>query len=224
MTDKQIIIDGVDVSKCGHYHYGKCEIDYDEWNNEIIRYNECQNNPNCYYKQLKREKQECQQAMDNYVQLDLQRVKEYNELVDLYKAKEQECEELKKERDTLSATRNKLLDDLWVVEENLKDYTEHFNKASDELDQLKAENDKLKSELHSKVEFIQEQRNIIDEYSKEIRMYKKCQGNRASKREEKLKHALAEIKEIAEDFYLDGEHVKDKYLAQEILQKISEVI
>ena len=98
MTDKQIIIDGVDVSKCGHYHYGKCEIDYDEWNNEIIRYNECQNNPNCYYKQLKREKQEC----------------------------------------------------------------------------------------------------------------------------ERLKQTLAEIKEIAEDFYLDGEHVKDKYLAQEILQKISE--
>ena len=47
-------------------------------------------------KQLKRKEQELQEAMDNYVQLDLQRVKEYNELVDLYKAKEQECEELKK--------------------------------------------------------------------------------------------------------------------------------
>ena len=164
----------------------------------------------------------------NPVNCKLYTIDELSTIVDLQeqlKAKEyyqKECEELKKERDTLSATRNKLLDDLWVVEENLKDYTEHFNKASDELDQLKAENDKLKSELHSKVEFIQEQRNIIDEYSKEIRMYKKCQGNRASKREEKLKHALAEIKEIAEDFYLDGEHVKDKYLAQEILQKISE--
>ena len=45
--------------------------------------------------QLKNKEQECQQAMDNYVQLDLQRVKEYNELVDLYKAKEQECERLK---------------------------------------------------------------------------------------------------------------------------------
>ena len=45
---------------------------------------------------LKAKEQECQQAMDNYVQLDLQRVKEYNELVDLYRAKEQECEELKK--------------------------------------------------------------------------------------------------------------------------------
>ena len=44
---------------------------------------------------IKQKEQECQQAMDNYVQLDLQRVKEYNELVDLYKAKEQECERLK---------------------------------------------------------------------------------------------------------------------------------
>ena len=39
-----------------------------------------------------------------------------------------------------------------------------------------------------------------------------------------LKKVLIEIKEIAEDFYLDGEHVKDKYLAQEILQKISGVV
>ena len=64
MTDKEIIIDGIDVSKCGHYHYGKCEIDYDEWNNEIIRYNECQNNPNCYFKQLKRKEQECEELIN----------------------------------------------------------------------------------------------------------------------------------------------------------------
>ena len=72
MTDKQIIIDGVDVSKCGHYHYGKCEIDYDEWNNEIIRYNECQDNLNCYYKQLKCKEQECdksKQALDEIEKL-----------------------------------------------------------------------------------------------------------------------------------------------------------
>lgn len=59
------------------------------------------------------------------------------ELLGKLAQKEQECEELKKERDTLSVTRNKLLGDLWVTEENLKDYMEHFNKASDELDQLK---------------------------------------------------------------------------------------
>lgn len=58
MTDKQIIIDGVDVSECEHQYYKKCKIDYDEWNNEIIRYNECQNSPNCHFKQLKRKEQE----------------------------------------------------------------------------------------------------------------------------------------------------------------------
>jgi hypothetical protein len=45
-----------------------------------------------------------------------------------------------------------------------------------------------------------------------------CYYKQLKRAEQKLK----EIKEIAEDFYLDGEHVKDKYLAQEILQKISE--
>lgn len=39
--------------------------------------------------------QELQEVMDNYVNLDLSRVKEYNELVDKYKAKEQECNKLK---------------------------------------------------------------------------------------------------------------------------------
>ena len=86
MTDKQMI-DGIDVNKC--QHYGKCST-YCYIVDEL-----CSDNPNCYYKQLKRKEQEVQQAMDNYVQLDLQRVKEYNELVDLYKAKEQECERLK---------------------------------------------------------------------------------------------------------------------------------
>ena len=108
MSKKQIIIDGVDVSVC------ECIIeDYQRANNFEGRYEHlknicelgergaecynlfCKDNPNCLYKQLKRKEQEVQQAMDNYVQLDLQRVKEYNELVDLYKAKEQECEELK---------------------------------------------------------------------------------------------------------------------------------
>ena len=60
MTDKEIIIDGVDVSECEHQYYKKCKIDYEEWNNEIIRYNECQNNPNCHFKQLKRKEQECE--------------------------------------------------------------------------------------------------------------------------------------------------------------------
>lgn len=47
-TNKQIIIDGIDVSKCIKYHYKGCTA-YD--------FTQCGNNPNCYYKQLKRKEQ-----------------------------------------------------------------------------------------------------------------------------------------------------------------------
>jgi hypothetical protein len=60
MADKEIIIDGFDVSECEHYHYEKCEINYEEWNGEIIRCYECTDNPNCYFKQLKRKEKECE--------------------------------------------------------------------------------------------------------------------------------------------------------------------
>ena len=94
MENKEIIIDGVDVSGCEHI---TCKYSLNPMcgNTGIC----CRGRKNCYYKQLKRKEQEVQQAMDNYVQLDLQRVKEYNELIDLYKAKEQECEELTSQRD-----------------------------------------------------------------------------------------------------------------------------
>ena len=129
MTDKQEI----DVTKC--IHFDKSDIP-----NGCKCYWDGECNHDCYYKQLKRKEQELQQAMDNYVQLDLQRVKEYNELVDLHKAKEQECEalqmseneareiiaELKVECEELrrsilkifacliKANKDKIIDTLWV--------------------------------------------------------------------------------------------------------------
>lgn len=61
MTDKEIIIDGVDVSKCDrlivNQLYGyvcNCEED-----THII--SSCKNRHNCYYKQLARKTQECEQ-------------------------------------------------------------------------------------------------------------------------------------------------------------------
>lgn len=49
MTDKKIIIDGIDVSNCVYLPY--CE---DKQGN-------CGNNPNCYYKQLQRKIIECEE-------------------------------------------------------------------------------------------------------------------------------------------------------------------
>ena len=135
MTDKQIIINGVDVSGCKKYEH------------EIVRCNatlknmcfcggRCtdKKNADCYFKQLKR--------------------------------KEQECEELKKN-----------------VEHWKMEYKEAKAKGEWTYDLVK---------------------------------------KRLCEQLDQLKQTLTEIEEIAEDFYLDGEHVKDKYLAQEILQKISE--
>lgn len=62
MTNKQIIIDGVDVGECKHYEdhtlydcNETCEI------NGGIICTKCKDNPNCYYKQLKTKEQECDQ-------------------------------------------------------------------------------------------------------------------------------------------------------------------
>lgn len=64
MTDKEIIIDGCNVSECLFYQ-SNFEEDYDvkikhfcsNWHNSC----ESANNSNCYYKQLARKTQECEE-------------------------------------------------------------------------------------------------------------------------------------------------------------------
>lgn len=56
MTDKQIIIDGVDVSECSWYKQGATGMICADWSLS----NDCSRNLNCYYKQLKRKEQECE--------------------------------------------------------------------------------------------------------------------------------------------------------------------
>ena len=111
MTDKQIIIDGVDVADCEHlnacYKKMKCVILQDDVC-EIDPYCE---GYNCNYKQ--------------------------------YKRKEQECGELKKERDSWHYQWEKR----YEICESLSDNIDELRK---QLDQLKAENDKLKEELNKK--------------------------------------------------------------------------
>ena len=69
MTDKQIIIDGVDVRGCKNFSCGKCE----EENKIPITINhftaDCRMYPNCYYKQLKRKEQECEELKKQHIEL-----------------------------------------------------------------------------------------------------------------------------------------------------------
>lgn len=54
MADKQIIIDGVDVSRCSNY-------DHNSYFECKVYYCHCDEIPNCYSKQLKRKEQECEE-------------------------------------------------------------------------------------------------------------------------------------------------------------------
>ena len=61
MTDKQII-EGIDVREC--QHYGKCSTycyAVDE---------PCSDNPNCYYRQLQRKEQECEELKKELMKKD----------------------------------------------------------------------------------------------------------------------------------------------------------
>lgn len=94
MTDKEMIINGVDVSGCEHYEdhtlydcNETCEI------NGGIVCTKCKEHPNCYYKQLKRKDKACKEWKEEY----RAKVEELNELEEKLLYKEQECKELKKQ-------------------------------------------------------------------------------------------------------------------------------
>ena len=56
MTDKQIIIDGVDVSGCKYFDCDskECKAEYYvRYGYEIVEYDSCIENPNCFFKKLK---------------------------------------------------------------------------------------------------------------------------------------------------------------------------
>ena len=108
MIDKQIIIDGVDVSGCkriiSNKIYGyvcNCEED-----THLI--SSCKHRPDCYFKQLARKTQECEvlQMSDN-------------EAKEIIAELEAECEELRRSilkifACLIKANKDKIIDTLWV--------------------------------------------------------------------------------------------------------------
>ena len=103
--------------------------------------------------QLTHKEQEVQQAMDNYVQLDLQRVKEYNELVDLYKAKQQELKELQETIDDFITDNNSLYSDDGKQPSNLDELQECMQSSMNEFVKYK--------------QIISEIKEIINDFTKQ---------------------------------------------------------
>lgn len=75
MTDKQIIIDGVDVSVCEKQGETIAGITCGNGErirlaNEIItKHKLCKDNPNCVYKQLKRKERECEELKEKLIRI-----------------------------------------------------------------------------------------------------------------------------------------------------------
>ena len=69
MIDKQIIIDGVDVSGCEWFGQIDLDINVICTSNSPKKCNAyCKDIPNCYYKQLKRKEQECEELKEELYQ------------------------------------------------------------------------------------------------------------------------------------------------------------
>ena len=62
MTDKEIIIDGVDVSRCKEYIWALSHV-CNLVNGRTDKF-QCNYYPNCYFKQLKRKEQECEKLKE----------------------------------------------------------------------------------------------------------------------------------------------------------------
>ena len=134
MTDKQIIIDGVPVQDC-------CYFDYENDGYEdscYIHQNEC-SAQNCYYKQLKRKEQECEELKKDNFALGL-RLDELTSPVNV-----EDCEHSVFNGEYIACRyyEGQRCDDAdfanCMFRENVR-----FKK---QLDQLKARNEKLKQTL-----------------------------------------------------------------------------
>ena len=204
MTDKQIIIDGVDVSECKYFENADQEMCC-----ELTCCGGCRG-IDCYYKQLQRAEKTMQEIWDRLG-------KTKDELL----RKEQECEELKKQNDCNcldSCCKKQKLDQLKAELEQEK----AWHKASDEISKvnseytvkLKAENEELKGIRDRNFLHALEEQDRADKYFKTLAEIKeiaerdkefciKCNGN----------------KEIDCVDCIEGGRA---LLAKEILQKISE--
>ena len=141
MTDKQIMIDGVDVSRCEFFEYKKMEdwqgnIRIYKFCNEITELEDCspayecsdKERTNCYYKQLKRAEKTMQEIWDRL-----------GKVSDEFQAKEQECEKIKEDNATLFDKAIEARKECTDLKEQLFLLKIDYAELLKQLDQLKAD-------------------------------------------------------------------------------------
>ena len=163
MTDKPLIVDNIDVSKCefliisNDKHLCRC-IKSDLFGGiefvENAKNGNCKDNPNCYFKQLQREKQSSQESRDTSIK-EFNRAEELNTLL---KHKQQECDRLKHDNDYEVGALEKTIDNLTAENEELERLYKELQddmlacnkcratvKLQQQLNQLKEDNEELKN-------------------------------------------------------------------------------
>ena len=146
MKDKEIIIDGVDVSGCSRLIVNKlygyvCNCEEDE---HLI--SSCKNRPNCYFKQLQRKTQECEAlksesfTMDSLIteqEEEIEKLKEYaqrqeNQRETYYKEflkLSQENKELKRKVELMMDCPDCKVDEYKKALEEIEEISDDYNRV-----------------------------------------------------------------------------------------------
>ena len=154
MTDKKIMVNDVNVSGCEHLtEIRGCWLstcDYLKHKGNITS-KVCKYNPECYFKQLARKTQECEQLKEKYEALKLENQEGY-EIVDELKHEYEELEnKIKKLRKNLaleieaSDRYRKALEEIEGIAKNFGSYAawqeQRINKILDIINKAKGEED-----------------------------------------------------------------------------------
>lgn len=156
MTDKQIIINDVDVSGCECFYINASHPERKECINPYCK-GLCEDNPNCYYKQLKRQEQECESLKsENSTFEELVKTQEENiaELIRRYNQRSSECEDYK------TLAKQHLAD--FFEKEKECEKLKREKPFSSNIKQLEEKIEELTREGYNYIERIKYQENFID--------------------------------------------------------------
>lgn len=238
MTYKRLIVDNIDVSKCefliisNDKHLCRC-IKSDLFGGiefvENAKNGNCKDNPNCYFKQLQREKQNSQEARDTSIK-EFNRAEELNTLL---KHKVQECERLKHDNDYEVGALEKTIDNLTVENEELERLYKELQddmlacnkcratiKLQQQLDQLETENEKLKEQINCKCFDPKNNNNRCISYNRITEDYERDlkQLNQLKEDHEEFKNAYTRLNSL----YNDNCNFTDKL--EQSLTEIREIV
>lgn len=196
MTDKEIIINGVDVSHCAYYENGICmKGNIGFINNCFTKCSDCNK---CYYKQLQRKTQEIKHLRATLKNKNIVAiVEEHNKL-------KQECEEFRKANDE----KNEFLQKLGISA------TGEFHRINHYVDNLKTEYKEYKNLAAKYLADFFEVQKECEELKEELKEIKKYLGIES-------KTIMQRLEELQE--FRDMDELK-LFNYEQALEKIEELV